>query len=225
MKKIVGLVSFVSLCFFPLVSFASQQSSKEYTPYIQGKFFVVDLSGDGDNEYWNTSEEISYDVEYEKGEGFAISGGIKLKSNIRFDVELSHYQADISEISFTSSISGPGFVPKTSGSTTITSIMGNAYYNLDTKTFLSPYIGAGMGISHVDFDGDTNSGIASISGDAFAYQVMVGLDARITDHIEANLEYRHFRTSDLSVEDDGYYYNVSLNLQANNFGVGLRYNF
>ncbi|TRD10622.1 P44/Msp2 family outer membrane protein [Erythrobacter insulae] len=64
-------------------------------------------------------------------------------------------------------------------------IFGNVFYDFDTGSAVKPYIGAGIGYQWVDVD-YSPSGVAvgDDTDGVFAYQLMVGASAEITDGVE-----------------------------------------
>lgn len=74
-------------------------------------------------------------------------------------------------------------------------MLGNAYYSLDTGTMLSPYVGAGLGFSHFSSSGDFSSG--AFNGQlakaeyTFSWQAGAGLGLDLTNGVTIDLGYRY----------------------------------
>ena len=85
-------------------------------------------------------------------------------------------------------------------------LLGNLWFDLDTGSALTPYIGGGVGIgwASIDYDGDSDPW----SGSGFAYQVGVGIKYAVTDSMSLDLGYRYMRlgnaNSGRAVCDDGF---------------------
>ena len=105
------------------------------------------------------------------------------------------------------------------------SLMANAWYDIDTGTRFTPYIGGGLGVARVSIAAIENvSGIdGSISTQTvFAYQVGVGVDYSVTENITIGLGYRYlgvglgyrFLASETKVADG-----------FQNINIGMRYTF
>jgi opacity protein-like surface antigen len=98
------------------------------------------------------------------------------------------------------------------------SAMGNLYFNIPTESKVSPYIGAGIGWAHEQDEGS----------DAFAYQVMAGLDFKVSDRSTLFAGYRYFGTTDFENK-----YTVTglgqvtetASVKAHAIDVGYRFNF
>jgi opacity protein-like surface antigen len=98
----------------------------------------------------------------------------------------------------------------------VLSLMANAWYDIDTGTRFTPYIGGGAGVAQVtaiatntqpDIKGSTDI----VTG--FAYQVGAGVDYSLTENIIVGLGYRYFATK---TEVDESFQNVN---------IGMRYTF
>jgi opacity protein-like surface antigen len=76
--------------------------------------------------------------------------------------------------------------------------MVNFYYDLDLDAWLVPYIGAGAGAAHVEYNVTEPGAIFSGNDKAwiFAYQLMAGVSFPIADGFSMSLGYRYFKTED-----------------------------
>ncbi len=74
--------------------------------------------------------------------------------------------------------------------------MGNAYWDIETNTMFTPYLGLGIGAAHVDFD--------TVGGEddwEFAYQGMAGASVAVAPEVALGLEYRYFATTEVEGAD------------------------
>ncbi|MDQ0391210.1 opacity protein-like surface antigen [Labrys monachus] len=77
-------------------------------------------------------------------------------------------------------------------------VLANLYYDIGTWNNLTPYVGAGAGIAHVDWDrielgGSCDGACPAASGAGswhFAWQVGAGLDYALTDRLSMEVDYR-----------------------------------
>ncbi len=76
-----------------------------------------------------------------------------------------------------------------SANTKTWSAMANLLYDLETGTFLEPYIGAGLGA--------VNTEMANDSEWAFAYQGIAGMSFEVNDWVEPFIDYRYLGTAGL----------------------------
>jgi outer membrane protein OmpA-like peptidoglycan-associated protein/opacity protein-like surface antigen len=155
--------------------------------------------------------------------GFVVSGstGFGFENQLRPEFEVAYRKSTVD------SVTGPG---AGGGSGNINSIafMGNLFYDFDTRSGLTPYLGVGIGGAFVGADG-----IGSVfTGDAIegspfqlAYQGIAGFSYELSERVEATLDYRYFRTtqpefktvSNLTVSDMDYVNHTVM--------LGLRYIF
>lgn len=82
-----------------------------------------------------------------------------------------------------------------SANTKTWSAMANMLYDLETGTFLEPYIGAGLGA--------VNTEMANDSEWAFAYQGIAGMNFEVSDWVEPFIDYRYLGTGGLHADPLG----------------------
>ena len=102
------------------------------------------------------------------------------------------------------------------------SIMLNAYYDIDTGTKLTPYVGAGLGMSHQQYKVKADD--IKKSSDEFAWQLGAGVSYAATDNVSVDLGYRYvdygsFTSYSDEEESDKF------SSKANEFYLGVRYAF
>ncbi len=76
-----------------------------------------------------------------------------------------------------------------SGRTTVKSAMVNALLDFGNSESVNFFVGAGAGRARVKFAGDRD--------DAWAYQLLAGVRAPVSDNIDLGLKYRYFQTAKL----------------------------
>jgi opacity protein-like surface antigen len=90
---------------------------------------------------------------------------------------------------------------------------------------IHPYLGAGAGLSHVDFYGEadntysTNADLNNDRDTTFAWQVLAGVNFDINESLSADLAYRYFSTSAEFSHDNEIDYTTSM------ITVGLNFHF
>jgi OOP family OmpA-OmpF porin len=75
-------------------------------------------------------------------------------------------------------------------------LMGNAYWDIETNTRITPYIGAGIGTAYVDIDTPGGG-----NGWEFAYQGMAGANIALAPQWAVGAEYRYFATTEVKGVD------------------------
>lgn len=129
---------------------------------------------------WNNTEDDSApDTDGGWIGGIAVGGKTQYA---RAEIEASYRNSDIDS--------------PAGGDVSSTALMANAYYDLENDTRFTPYIGAGIGVAHVDFD--TAGGD---EGTEFAYQGIVGVNYAIDPKWHVGAEYRYFATTEVENSD------------------------
>jgi opacity protein-like surface antigen len=126
---------------------------------------------------------------------FVLGGGVGLRYNdyLRGDVRLD-WAGDYDRENFDDDLS-------------VTTLLGNLYFDVPTETMFTPYVGAGVGYGW----GSVGHGEDK---DGFAYALMGGASVNLSDNLSLDLEYR-FR----NVISSG------ANPMEHQFMTGIRYEF
>ena len=202
MKKTLLLASVAATIF------AVNANATELNPYISAKMKYVDLT----SEYNEQGFSLELD---DKVLGGSVALGAALKTNAgTLRAEIEYNKNETAEKSFYNIISGE---------VDTQSLMLNAYYDIDTGTKLSPYIGAGIGYAKVE--GKLTENISghqyqsSMDDNTFAWQVGTGLGYAITENITIDAGYRYM---DYGSFDEGF---SELDTNAHEIHLGARYTF
>lgn len=106
-------------------------------------------------------------------------------------------------------------------------VMLNAYYDFKTPTHFVPYVGAGIGLSHLkgkmSWTDAGETGRGKLSDEAFAWQVGVGVAYRFSCCLSVDLGYRFMDYGRINKKFDGD--KIKASMKANEFSLGLRYYF
>ena len=104
-------------------------------------------------------------------------------------------------------------------------IMLNAYYDIDTGTNFTPYIGAGLGLSHQK----VTAGNAKKSSNELAWQVGGGVSYAATENVFVDFGYKYVDNgSSFTVshdEDNDVSGKTDFESESNEFYLGVRYAF
>ena len=97
----------------------------------------------------------------------------------------------------------------------------NGFYDIDTGTKLTPYLGGGIGFARLDINDLFVAGIVRGDEDdtVFAYQAAGGMAYEITEQIVADLSYRFVATSE--PEFDG----LEGDYNSHNLVAAIRFSF
>jgi opacity protein-like surface antigen len=144
---------------------------------------------------------FDYDQTYENGYGTSAFIGWTVANDFRIELEGGFRSADLDTATV---ITGDG-VTYLGGETVdigsdvqMGTAMVNFYYDLDLDAWLVPYIGAGAGAAHIEYN-VTEPGLIFSGNDKawiFAYQLMAGVSFPIADGFSMSLGYRYFMTED-----------------------------
>ncbi|MEO1424767.1 MAG: outer membrane beta-barrel protein, partial [Pseudomonadota bacterium] len=120
------------------------------------------------------------------------------------------------------------------GTVTSTSLMANALYDIPAFTgtpydWITPYVGAGLGYTWVDFDGYTADAVAPANAlddetAGFGAQIILGMSWRLQQNLDLTADYRYFTAPELDVRANGDE-SSSIDYNLNTINVGLRSRF
>lgn len=136
------------------------------------------------------------DLDFESGYGLGASLGYTPKTNnaffnqTRFELEYYYRTNDLDELS------AGGASSQIADDISSNSYMFNAYYDFNTGTSLSPYLGGGVGITNIELN--VPSLAVSDEDSVFAYQLMAGVGWQPESLLNTVLHvgYRYFDASD-----------------------------
>jgi len=205
-RFLIYLLSFITLCQSTYAGF-----------YVKGGLLYNspdDIEVKGANNYTSVLDNSL---------GFTGAVGYKL-SYLRIEGELNFFDSKISG----NDLEGIN----TAGNLEKTSIFANAYFEIPGTPIIEPYIGAGIGITQVDFDFQTNAEAPAVPELAFSssyddsilsFQLMAGLRFNLIDSVEIYAGYRYISTQSLSFTDTNYSLNPGDG--QNVFEVGFGFGF
>jgi opacity protein-like surface antigen len=149
-----------------------------------------------------------YTVNFDPGYVLGIAIGTEIFNDFRAELELSHSRVEASEYEDSA---GAGFDPA-EGPMTTTYLLANLWYDFDTGSGFTPYVGVGAGIGHADT--------------GFAAQVGAGVAIEVTDNVAIDVGYRLKGIFGLDFEDsDGGGVYTGANVVSHNVQAGLRFTF
>lgn len=110
----------------------------------------------------------------------------------------------------------------------------NAYYDFDTCTKFTPYVGAGIGLAktkiarHGEYDGPfMRGGEGTVKHTGIAWQIGAGIAYALNDNVSVDVGYRYIdygKFKDSLIFDHGSF-RTSYETTANELYAGLRYSF
>lgn len=203
MKKLLLLTTIL----IPLSGNATNYVSitGEYIPITKAK-------GDISSDFGSAAATESFKNSF----GGMLSAGRYITPDFRTELEVGYRELKTKATSIVAD--GTEYINNSSTKLKTFSGMGNVYYNFPLNIPVSPYVGGGIGMVRDNTD----------KANAFAYQLMTGIDYKLSDTSTVFMGYRYFQTTDFK-----YNYNIdgvgnvntkaSANIQA--IDIGYRYNF
>lgn len=163
--------------------------------YVGGEAGVTKVPGigfDAPNNGWRQKQDLGYGVLGQVGYGF---GPVRLEGELGFRRnDLSTFSNSDGDLSPNGSIGG-------------ISGMANIYYDFNTGTRFTPYLGGGIGgldlsANHIAAGG---VGVSDDSRLAFAYQGIAGISYAVDEALSIKADYRYLRTADESLQLESSY--------------------
>lgn len=155
--------------------------------------------------------------------GFVLNGnvGYGFENQLRPEFEVSYRRNNVDAVSGTGSGTNNGHEDALA-------FMGNLFYDFDTRSGLTPYIGAGAGAALVAAD---NAGFV-VGGTTlnsqplrFAYQGIAGLAYEISERLDISADYRYFATMEPEFKTAAGVLADETSYNHHSFLIGLRYVF
>jgi opacity protein-like surface antigen len=180
---------------------------------------------DADDTAFNIVDGSVIDTGLDSGMVYGLALGYSLGS-ARVEGELSMREADVSS----HSLNGGAPLDGPTGEVSSTSLFANIYYDFDNDSRVTPYIGAGLGFSAVDFEGFGVSAIPDVLNDddsVFSYQAILGMSSEINDQWAFRTDIRYLSAGDpgfVTSEATGAV-STDADYSTFNFTLGFRYSF
>ncbi len=173
-----------------------------------------------DHSYSTGGAVRSFDFDH----GWGLSGnvGYQFGGPFRLELEVAYRTNDIDSIT-----SGGARLAGATGEMNSLAFMVNGFYDINTGTAFTPYVGLGVGYARVSADGISATGLGFTNGDddnKFAYQAIAGVAYQLTPEVALTADYRYFATQDPSFRlSSGA--SVDAEYKTHNIMVGLMLKF
>lgn len=192
--------------------FASNANALDFNQYVSGKLTYSDASHDvkWSNEDGDAGKQKFDDNIWGGSVAYGVKTGAvrtELELNMKQDAEKKlHEDGDTTKISMENS-----------------SVMLNAYYDINTGTKFTPYVGAGIGYSHLKAKIHDVDFSESKSDNNFTWQIGAGVSYAMTDNLALDAGYRYTDAGDVKFyTEDGV---NKFEAQSHEFLLGARYTF
>ena len=233
MNKILLLASAAAV-----FAFSFEANACDLKPYISAKINAASVNNklklsqaefwEPQPEYAEIQDDFRNDI-HDNTWGFSLAAGIKKeleKGAVRAEFEFTRFQPTSSYMT----LSGR----QTKYKTQIHSYMINAYYDFNTDSAFTPYIGGGIGYAKTKLsETKGRRGTKSNSHTNFAWQIGGGIAYAVNDNVSIDVGYRYVDYGKFDkitrIDDFGELgpdaYRTSIDTTANELYAGIRYTF
>lgn len=159
--------------------------------------------------YNNSGQQVGV-LQYDEGAPAILAAGYAIDNGWRGDLEFGFRRNDVDA-------SGSS----TEGSVDVGSLMAMLWFDWPVSWTVRPYAGAGAGQAQLDLNHSAGSAASSEGDTVFAWQLAMGLAARVTQRFAVTLGYRLLTTDRAQFAGSG----LNADYQADSVMLGLRYYF
>ena len=208
MKKVAQVLAGLLLLPTAVASHAGEGCA--YAGARAGMFLPIESSVTG------TSGGLSGKVTYNPGVALAAVAGYQFENGVRGEGEVNFRQVS------TDKLIGRGGEVALDSDIWSGGVMTNLYYDFRTRTVITPYIGAGVGLAVVEFGQGTSSGTTLWTSDrevSVAFQGIAGFALQVGPHTSLDFVYHHYAVPTLHFET------LSAQFRGLNLSAGIRHWF
>jgi opacity protein-like surface antigen len=209
-------------CFFLAAPTLAAESSSNAGS--SGNWYVSVFAGGSSLQEVDTNYTgTAYTIEFDNGYVVGATVGRNITQNWRIEGELSHAEYDANAFAFSG---GPN--ASASEGLDATYLLANVWYDIPTRSKISPYVGGGVGIARLKGDVLFSNGFGFSPSDsnAFTYQLGAGINIPIGSRMTVDAGYRFKVTSKTHFTDRGggpdY---VNSPIESHSLQFGLRMGF
>jgi opacity protein-like surface antigen len=205
MKKIILSSALLALVSMPLHAMAADNSV--YVSLNTGLGLAMDTDIDNMPNNAGTAK-----MTLEGGALYTGAVGFDFAGPLRAELEYGWQKNDLDRLYYSNR-----FGDFEQGDLKVQSLMVNGYFDVDTGSAWSPFIGVGLGMAKVDLN--TPALPFADNDDVFALQVMAGVSYALNDKISFDAQTRFFTTQDATIQG------ADFSFASNDFMLGARYHF
>ena len=213
MRGAVFAAACLALAALPRPSLAMDQ-----THPLPGYYFSAEGGGSFMSNQQISGDNVSANLGMDSGVSLAGAIGFRFEDGWRPEFEVNYHRNRIDTIDNSHAATSPH--------TAATAAMVNLLYDVPYHPFsprIAPYIGAGVGVAHFDYEEVSPFGNTTLSSSdvGAAFQGIVGVAYNLTNRVALTGDYRYFRTSQGRFQTgDGRH--VSADFEAQSVMVGLQ---
>lgn len=242
MKRILGVLLLVGVMVTPTIASAGEQIGIYVAPkFVYGLTQMDSFKGHFNEAGDSYSQSGGSRTDDTFGGSIAIGYDFDKKFGVPIRAELEY--AGFSKAETQKSYGDEDFTSKMKQTFGIQTLFANAYWDINTGTKFTPYVGAGLGMAFIntkfkdsgydnaDPDDSWNDSTGSKNVTNFAWNVGAGLGYDFTENWTMDIGYRFVGLGSVktktysSSEDDFAMYGKTSNLYQHQIAVGVRYTF
>ena len=242
MKRILGVLLLVVVMVTPTIASAGEQIGIYVAPkFVYGLTQMDSFKGHFNEAGDSYSQSGGSRTDDTFGGSIAIGYDFDKKFGVPIRAELEY--AGFSKAETKKSYGDEDFTSKMKQTFGIQTLFANAYWDINTGTKFTPYVGAGLGMAFIntkfkdsgydnaDPDDSWNDSTGSKNVTNFAWNVGAGLGYDFTENWTMDIGYRFVGLGSVktktysSSEDDFAMYGKTSNLYQHQIAVGVRYTF
>lgn len=209
MKKLliasaISLLGFTSTAF--AMDFEQYVSAKAVLNHVNNKF---EASVGGESDSLKKSKNV---------------GGFRLAYGVAFPVDSNKIRTEL-EYGYNGKVKLSETIDKEyyGSDTKSQSLMVNAYFDFNTDTAFTPYVGAGIGYARLKNTLSYEDNSISKSSNNFAWNVGAGVSYAVNRDVDIDLSYRFADYGDVKYSYEGD--SIKVKQRGNEFNLGVRFNF
>ena len=242
MKRILGVLLLVGVMVTPTVALAGEQIGVYVAPkFVYGLTQMNNFKGHFSEDGDSYSIKKSNKTDDTFGGSIAIGYDFDKQFGVPIRAELEY--AGFSKAESKKTYGDDDYTSKMKQTFNIQTLFVNAYWDIDTGTQFTPYVGAGLGMAFIrtkfkdsgyeyaDPDDSWSDSTSSKTVTNFAWNVGAGLGYDFTENWTLDVGYRFVGLGSVktktysSSEDDFSMYGKTSNLYQHQVAVGIRYTF
>ena len=243
MKRIIGLLALVAMLMLPAASFPA---GDQVGGYVAPKFVYGFTQIDGVKLHWSHmgdsgSERVGSRTDSTFGGSLAVGYDFEKKFGVPLRAELEYAGFSTAEAKRSYTFDDERMTLKQKFN--IQTLFLNAYWDIDTGTQFTPYLGAGIGMGFIKTKGTETGYLVSDPTDSWAnstssknvtnvaWNIGAGLGYDITDNWTLDVGYRFVGLGSVKTktyrynDSDSSIYGKTKNLYQHQVSLGARYTF
>lgn len=163
-----------------------------------GPYFDVFVGfGETDDTDFAVNGTSRIDTEFDNNFAYGATFGYAFDNQWRVEGEITRREADVDS----HSLDGSAPIDGSSGDLNATSLFANVYYDFQTQSRVTPYVGVGVGTVKLDFVDFGVPGLDALDDDddVLGYQAIAGLAVKINDRVQFRSDVRYMTADDAEV--------------------------